>query len=186
GAVGRQFALHLGQLFAHARGVAPLGVDEGAGVDDQALVEVAALGAPRLLQHLVAFPVLPRVEQTDKLQEWGRPRAALPMVAHGIPPAKGGGSPKEAALPEGLLLPEGLRSHRDSSHSGGFFYGPLDTYRERRRGSAEKGDDVAGQKPQDGTDDDDDGTPLDGGGAGAFAPGGRLLGRAHLLTPVNP
>lgn len=64
-----QFAEHFGHLFANADRISPLCMDERAGVNDEALIKIAAIGAPRLLQHFVAFPVLPGVEKPDEFQQ---------------------------------------------------------------------------------------------------------------------
>jgi hypothetical protein len=67
--VSGQLPLCLLELRADAAWVAPLGVYERAGVEDQALVEVAPPLAPWALEHFVALPVLSRIEQLKKAVE---------------------------------------------------------------------------------------------------------------------
>ncbi len=64
-----QLPLCLLELRADATWVTSLGVYERAGVEDQALVEVAPPLAPWALEHLMALPVLLRIEQLEKAVE---------------------------------------------------------------------------------------------------------------------
>ncbi len=80
-----ELVLGLGELGQYAVAVAPSHVHERAGVEDEALQEVAPVLLPRLLQHLVALPVLALVEQLDEALE--RQTAGGARSAHRRPNA---------------------------------------------------------------------------------------------------
>jgi hypothetical protein len=76
GWIGVQTRQGLVELSPHTVSVPPLPVNPCAGIKDQALVEVAPVPAPRLLQSLVAVPEATRSVKLQELPE-GAGKASL-------------------------------------------------------------------------------------------------------------
>jgi hypothetical protein len=61
----------LGELSLDSVGISPFLVDPGAGVQNQSVVKGASRPPPFRLQHLVAFPVRPLVEEVNEVLQCG-------------------------------------------------------------------------------------------------------------------
>ena len=86
--------LRLRELRPNPVGIPPLDVDEGAGVKDQAVVEVAPGLAPGPLQHLVTLPECFLIEELHESFEGGGEGGGT--GTHGGPKTSGSGSPSPA------------------------------------------------------------------------------------------
>ncbi len=73
----------LRELRPNAVGIPPLDVDEGAGVKDQAVVEVAPGLAPGPFQHLVALPECFLIKEFHESFEGGREEGGTGTHMHG-------------------------------------------------------------------------------------------------------